>query len=293
MIVLIVDSLLISTFLYFDLPISLLGILISASLIIWQIDKQHRNNFELQKENSREKLKLEIYTEYSKTIYDASNKTILANSSASAIVMNFNFFVDQISKGRTPLPISKREPIFRETHFAAIDSITALLFALEKYEIINPNLEIFRTAFSYAQSCMSEAYNPFQTVLLEFLPQDVPLQEQVKLGTDVIIPKSPSKEDFQRILEVAQPYIDATMEVISYTSDLSKEAQHIFLGNLFCHRIPPRKPIDPKYVVISTEPKEVVKLKKYFLEETEWGKEQKRVNDEVHQSVKKEQCEDV
>ena len=63
MIVLIVDALLISTFLYFDFPISLLGILISASLIIWQIDKQHRNNFELQKENSRDKLKLEIYTQ--------------------------------------------------------------------------------------------------------------------------------------------------------------------------------------------------------------------------------------
>jgi len=51
---------------------NLFAILVSASLIIWQINRQHKNNIKLQRENNREKLKLELYTEYRKTISEAS-----------------------------------------------------------------------------------------------------------------------------------------------------------------------------------------------------------------------------
>ena len=76
------------------------------------------------------------------------------------------------------------------------------------------------------------------------------------------------------------------MEAGCYVYDLAREAQNIFLGDIFSNRIPLRKPIDPKYIVISTEPEEVAKLKKYFLEETEWGKDQKRVENAIRESVK-------
>ena len=266
--------------------ITLLGILVSASLIIWQLGRQHKNNIELQRENNREKLKLEIYTEYRKTISKASDKVGSAGTNARLIVTHFNIYVDQISKGITPMPISDREPAFRDSHFDAINSIVDLIFVLEEYEIINPNLEIFRTAFSYANHCMTKAFHPFQQVLLEFLPYDVPAQDQERLGTNIIIPKIPSKDDLSRISEVAHLYIDAAMEAGCFVSDLAKEAQNIFLGDLFSNRIPPRKPIDPKYIVISTAPEQVAGLKKYFLEETEWGKDQKRVEDKIRESVK-------
>lgn len=269
--------------------INLFGIFVSASLIIWQINRHHKNNFELQRENNVEKLKLEIYRDYRKTISNASGKIVSASTDASIIVMHFNIFVKQISKGITPIPISDREPAFREVHSAAINSITDLIVALEEYEIINLNFEIFRTAFSYASHCMSKTFSPFQEVLLKFLPYDVPLQDQSRLGTDVIMPKVPSKEDLKKISEAAQPYIAAAMDAGCYVSDLAKEAQNIFLGTLFPHLIPPRKPIDPKNIVISTAPQEVAKLKKYFWEETEWGKNSKRVEKEIREAVKKEQ----
>jgi len=269
--------------------INLLGIFVSASLIIWQIDRQHKNNFELHRKNNREKLKLEIYTEYRKKISKASDKTGSASNKARLIVTHFNIFVNQISKGLTPLPINDREPDFHETHFAAINSITDLIFVLEEFEIINPNIEIFRTAFSYAGHEMSEAFFPLQQILLDFLPYDVPLQDQARVGTDVIVPKVPSKDDLQKISDVAQPYIDAAMTAGCYVSDLAREAQNIFLGGLFSHLISPRKPIDPKHVVISTSSEEVEKLKKYFFEETEWGINAKRVEEEIKEEVRKEQ----
>lgn len=269
--------------------INLLGIFVTASLIIWQLGRQYKDNIRLQRENNREKLKLELYTEYRKAISYASEHVGSTGTNARIIVTHFNIFVDQISKGISPIPISDREPAFREAYFKANNSITNLIFVLEEYEIINPNFEIFRTAFSYASHCMTEAFFPFQQVLLEFLPYDVPLQDQARLGTDVIIPKIPSKIDLNKISKVAQAYIDAAMEANCYVSDLAKEAQNIFLGNLFSNRLQPRKPIDPRHLVISTEPQEVAKLKNYFMEETEWGKNWKRVKEEIRQEVKKEQ----
>ena len=62
--------------------ITILGIFVPASLIIWQIGRQHKNNIELQRENSREKLKLELYTEYRKTISKASDKIGSAETNA-------------------------------------------------------------------------------------------------------------------------------------------------------------------------------------------------------------------
>jgi hypothetical protein len=67
--------------------ITLLGIVVSASLIIWQIGRQHKNNFELQRENYREKLKLEIFSEFRKTISEASNKIGSAGHKARTVVL--------------------------------------------------------------------------------------------------------------------------------------------------------------------------------------------------------------
>ena len=132
---------------------------------------------------------------------------------------------------------------------------------------------------------MIETFTPFHLLLLELLPCDVPPQDQERLGTDILIPKIPSKDDIDKITEAANKYIETTLDVNSYILDLSREAQNIFLGDLFSHFIPPRKPIDPKYLVISTAPKEVEKLKKYFLEETEWGKNQKKLKDTIRESI--------
>ena len=266
--------------------ITIIGIFVSASLIIWQMGRQHKNNIELQRQNNREKLKLKIYSKYRESISEASDKIGTAGTNARLIVTHFNIYVDQISKGITPLPIKYREPAFRDLHFSAINSVVNLIFVIEEFEIVNPNLKIFRTAFSYANHCMSKAFTSFQQILFEFLPFDVPPQDQEKFCTDVIVPKIPSKDDLGRISEIAQPYIDAATEASCFILDLAAEAQNIFLGDLFPHRIPHRKPIDSKYVVITTEPEEVVKLKKYFLEETEWGKDQKRIEEEVRESVK-------
>ena len=44
--------------------------------------------------------------------------------------------------------------------------------------------------------------------------------------------------------------------------------------------------MDWVYLLFNVEPEEFEKLNKYFWEDTEWGNEQKRVEDKVSESVK-------
>ena len=269
----------------YEILINLFGIVVSATIIIWQIRKQHKNNYDLQRENHREKIKLEIYSEYKETISKASDKVGSAGNKARSILTHFDIYVRQISKGIKPLPINDREIDFRDLHFAAIDSITTLISLLEEYEIINPDIKIFKTAFSCASYEMSEALFPFQAVLIDFLPCDVSIQDREKVGTDILIPKAPSQNDFKRIKAAAEKYIDTALETNCYILDLAKEAQKIFLGNLFPNHLLPRKPLGPKYIVISTEPENVKMLNKYFFEETEWSKITKKAEDEARHKI--------
>jgi hypothetical protein len=82
--------------------INLFGIFVSASLIIFQLGRQHKNNFDLQQQNNREKLKLEIYAEYRKIISNAEDKVHLPGTKARLIVTHFNIYVNLLSKGLTP-----------------------------------------------------------------------------------------------------------------------------------------------------------------------------------------------
>jgi len=270
-------------------PLStLLGITVSVALIIWQIGRQYKNNIELQRENNREKLKLEIYSDYRKRITEAQQKIISASTKAQAMVDDLKFNLAQIQRGGSPLSISGRAKDMRDAHYAAIFSLVDLSNLIEQYEIINPNLEIFLIGFSYANHCMEKAFVPYHQLLLEFLPLDVLPQDQARAGTDVIGPrKEASKDDLERMEQRAKDYGEATFNASCYVLDLAKEAQNIFLGKLFSHTIPPRKPLDPKYIVLSTEPQNFSKLKRYFLEETEWGKEQKNREKEIEEEVKK------
>ncbi|GEM_PF-2134516 len=271
-----------------DFFIKLVAIVVSALLIIWQLNRQHKNNLKLQRENNKEKLKLEIFKEYSKVITEASEKIESIHGAANSITISLTGYSTSVSMGLNPSPISQREVIFRDGHFEALKALTDLMFLLEKYEIINPNLKIFDAAFACAHYDMSKTFPPFHEILMKYLPYDVPKTNQERLGTNVMIPQIPSKDDIIKVSEIAQPYIENLLDAQTYIYDLGREAQNILLGSLFNNRIPIRKPINHKFVAISTSPEDVEKLKKYFYEETEWGKEQKKTEEEVKEAVKKE-----
>ena len=63
-----------------DQLINFLIVLVGVLLIVWQMDRQHKSNLEIQKENHREGLRLNIYKE----LKELTNKTVDDTSKLSS-----------------------------------------------------------------------------------------------------------------------------------------------------------------------------------------------------------------
>lgn len=268
----------------FTTLISFLG---SALLIIWQMGRQHKNSLKLQQENFRAELRLQIYKEIGQKISDASEKILKVGNMVQAIGLSFDTYFQVLSLGITPSPIPDREKRIQSAHFEALNSITQLKRKMEEYEIVNPNLSIFRSALSASHYDILIKFGPLLSNVLWYLPRDIPKEKQ-QLGKEVIIPKLPDKEGLKKIKTITAEYYDLTLDAATYIHDLAREAQNTLLGELFDHRIPKREPIDPKQIVITTDPDNKERIEKYFREQTNWGKVKRDTENRVKESLGKQ-----
>ena len=88
-------------------------------------------------------------------------------------------------------------------------------------------------------------------------------------------------EDTVFIKKFINAYVAASDDLGSYLYDLNVELQNTLLIGLFPNKAPRRVPLDPKFKVISTEPNEMENLRKYFEEETDWGKNKRQTEQDI------------
>jgi hypothetical protein len=245
--------------------VQLIAIVAGACLIKWQV-----------RENAREKLKLQVYEAIKTHIESVSEPITHAGIYSLNIPGLFKDHQAMLELGITS-PIKGRASVLSEHHAKVQDAIVNLFKTLESYDIITPNLGIFRIALSSASHDLSNAFILLFSELLRFLPVDVPEDRVKEVGTKIIERPMPTQVQLETIEHLADQYYKATVDIGSYLHDLSVEAQNILLGKLFGHRLPPRQPSDPKIKVITTDADRVQELKKYFQEETEWGRKESEI----------------
>jgi hypothetical protein len=154
---------------------------------------------------------------------------------------------------------------------------------IERYQIVDPRINIFRTAIAVAHHDMMETFRPLFSFLLRILPDDIPRPDGSYVLVNVI---SPSDEQVNELKILVDAYKAASDDMGCYLCDLNVELQNTLLSNLFPQKVPRRKPLDPRFKVISTEPDEIEKLQKYFDEETDWGKKKKQTEQSVVSQLK-------
>lgn len=253
--------------------INLVGIVVGASLIVWQMNRQHKSNFELQKTNHKDSIRLQLYEQIALDIGDAMKKYRDAHVVTTQAYMQYrNCLIVSMFKR---IRVSYNE--LSDAQFAFLHSITHLMCKLEEYEIIDSNLSIFRLAFTSAHYNVQEAFFAFQRLIFDYMRFDLPSDRQEEMGTDVLHPKAPSEDDLDQIEKAYNVYEAAVIEAYCYISDLSREAQNTLLGGLFDKCIPPRKPKDKNLVVVTTDPSEREKLRKYFEDDSPFGINHKKI----------------
>lgn len=258
--------------------ITVLSIVAGGIVILYQMKKQHEGELKVQKENHRDKLRLEIYQEFSSALDVANNTNSDVGMYVFFIPVHLKIYRDQIASGLNPLPVKDRALLFLQHHQAASDSNIRLIRLFEKYEIISPELDIFKTAVNVALHDMREVFNKLHTCLLSILPLDI-LTPQGNTQTGNVV--TPTDHQLEQLEEHVNAYKSASDDMCGYLFDLNVELQNTFLNKLFNNKVKKREPLDPSVKVITTVPSEVEQLKKYFEDETPWGEMKKKTEEDV------------
>lgn len=245
--------------------LTVLGIIVGALMIVFQLGRQQRHESAMQKDNFREQLRLEIYQEFSKVLAETSNKIAKVGSYVHLIDTFAKVNLDQINVGVTPPPISSRSPEFSAKHYEATRSYIELIELCEKYEIVSPELYIFRLAIHDGLHNLEKAFQSLNSFLIKFLPMDaVDNQGNARvLNVNVV-----TSDQIDLLSNLVTTYTNASGDLGGYLFDLNVELQNIFLSGLFKNKVKRREPIDKNIKVITTDPDGMEKLKEYFEEES-------------------------
>lgn len=238
-----------------EVIVHFVGIVIGVLIIVWQIGRQHRNSLNLQKENMKHQLRLEIYRDLAHKISKANNS--LSTTLSKVISLPSSLSLKQYTKSILhfePMPIEDRAETISQLHSSAVADIISLATAIEEYEIAIPNFTSFKRAFCGEKlEIFQKAFSTFHEEVLPFLPIDVPEDKVAELRKKVIIPPYPNKEAIEKLKELADKYLEKVADFHGYLTDLSIEAQNHLLGSLFNRKLPPRQPTDPSVIVLTTD----------------------------------------
>jgi hypothetical protein len=249
--------------------LTVLGIIIGAIVIIYQLGRQHRDKLRLQIENHREQFRIQIYQEVSKLLSAVVDKNIDTGMYAFNMPMHVHIYKGQIKQGFTPAPLQDRAMELSRRHNESLQADTELICLIERYQIVDPALDIFITAFCSARHDMMRCFMPLFTFLLEILPAEIPRQDGSIQIVNVVNPSDDQVRELERLVD---EYKAASDDMGNYLYDFNVELQNRLLTNLFPNKAPRRKPLDPKFRVVSTDPGEIESLRKYFEDQTDWGK---------------------
>jgi hypothetical protein len=249
---------------------------LGAMAVVWQIGRQARHAIQQNQHNEGLKLKLRVYEEIVAICRDASDAEIELSSYVRAFATDIALF-RQMTRGGLAWPVPKaRIAVLNEKKYALSRKTTAIISFTERWQIIDPRMEIVRIATNAATHDIDMAFPPYLDTASRIMPQEIP--GHPKQGT--LFPWHPPDDQTAQQLEtVGKDFLDALMNLGSYIYDFQVEMQNLLLGELFKHKVPPRKPIDPDAIVVELERHK--ELAEYFDKKTAWGRYKAHIESEV------------
>ncbi|PKG59209.1 hypothetical protein [Shewanella sp. GutDb-MelDb] len=273
---------------------TILGFIVAALIVIFQLNKQHKSSMEVQNKNKVEELKLQIYHDFDEKLNNLSDASIKAGNYLNQLPENLALYHKQVYNNEVPIDIKQRPDEFLLVLNYLLSKILQVILLIEKYEVVEPRLKIFQSAFNSVHHNLMEFYKDLFLALIAVLPKNVKPEDIDKFGCSVISPLAISSDDFVILKQLCSKFSNAVSEVGEYQYDLRVESQNLFLGDLFGNTVPSREPIDPKCKVVKITEPEYTRVKNYFDHDSAWGKNcdevDKQVNESFNESKVTERC---
>ena len=254
------------------------------------------SNFEngraLQQAKDREDRWLSIYRDITSAMSEAVDALGDLSAYTSAILNDLRFAKEQGGPVAQEQLRSRDAKSLADLKDAAGTSITRLVETIERNELAKPELGIFKLAFSVAVSDLTDEFWPLYNDCLIHLPMNLSPELQSQTGMDKFVPPLPSDAQFSSMESHKDTFQESIDQVRNFIFDLGIEAQNHLLSSLFENRLPKREPIDPKFVVIVTEPEDAVRrLREHFEKNTRhgrrWAEAERAARKAVHASARK------
>lgn len=242
--------------------VTLIGIGMAAAVAVYQILKQARMG-----------LKVELYRE----ILAAVDKQGDGERELSIKLRVLNSLIgvwltpDQFP-GIRPSPNTTWAELNELVHKCQNDGADLMIF-IEKWQIVDPRLDIFRSAFGVALRDIRQSW----TTLAQLVGA------VIAAAPGAPIPAGPPKDALEEARKASDQLINAASKLSAWAADFQLEVQALLLSDLFPNRLAHRQPLDPEYFVVRLD--QATALKDYFENQTQWGLEMKEINRRTRQAI--------
>jgi hypothetical protein len=248
--------------------VALLAALLDAFMVVWQ----HRTG-------TKSQLKLELFQSLTKHIQSAAD-------AASTLTTYVRLIPIDLSTARSahelgyPFAPTSRVPHLLDLHRSFMDAAVHAFVQIEHHAIMTPHAKLFQLALTSACHDVRGASEQTNRTLVFMLPVDNPY------GGVLHAPDPPDEEAQANLSSVLNAYIESIETLDMYLADIQRELQRTLLTPLFNKRHAERRvPMDSRHRVIATDKTSARKLEHYFLNESAWGINKKRIEDEVRMNL--------
>jgi hypothetical protein len=246
-----------------------------AIVVFRQIGRQARNAIDQNRINEATKLKLEQYRAFTDLTRVAGDEVVDFMSRVARFVGALNTRKTLPAGVPLGIPPAERAQVMVDRYAALGNRCVAIIAWVERWNIIDPRLDLFQRATNVASHDVMDAWIAYFTLVSRVMARDMP-------GGGVAW-NEPTDKDLKAVQRLSDTLNDRLMTLSNYLSDFEREMQNLLLGDLFRHQLSPRQPMDPRMRVVTLARYD--DLMKHFNEETPWAKAKIEAEERVRKQL--------
>jgi len=218
---------------------------IAASMVVWQISRQLQNAITQARHSEILKLQLQIYEEIVAACRKMDRSEVNLRTDIEVFPSILRVCLSYAVRGKSYSTPEQRIPSLMEKKLKFEIATSQMIDVIERWQIIDSRIEVFRLALNSALHDVRNAYRPYFDFVLPLMPTEIP--DGPQQGT--LLPWTvPNESVIQELETISNALLGAVKKHGSYVSDFQIEMQNRLLGELVDNKIPPRKPIDPNFL---------------------------------------------
>lgn len=231
--------------------------ILGFAVAIWTVNRQLKKQRDLQYENYQVGIQLEMYEKVTTEIEKSSPSGVAATVAMVPELIR-HAEARAIEVGRYVPPPFDLDG-FASTYGDIHTSLFRTMANIEKYEIISPNLTLFRLVLMKAVGNLSDKYIDVVKVLPYVLLSEAGIRDPQNL-------MRLNEKELTDMDELLQSFNRTANEVTSYLYDIQIELQNMLLGRHFDNTLPARQPKEDRCIVLTSRDEKMLSRARLYLD---------------------------